>query len=118
MSISIDTEQPYEVGYAKPPMHTRFQPGRSGNRNGRPKGVPNISTILSQAANEQVVVTERGARKTITKLQAAMKQLANKAAGGDARATKLLLQLMKEYGEPTAASAPAVIVISGADARL
>lgn len=25
----------YEVGYGKPPRHTRFQPGRSGNPRGR-----------------------------------------------------------------------------------
>ncbi len=26
----------YEVGYGKPPAAHRFQPGRSGNPNGRP----------------------------------------------------------------------------------
>ena len=47
-----------------------------------------------------------------------MKQLANKAAGGDARATMLLLALLKEYDFPAANSAPTVVVISEADARL
>lgn len=27
----------YEVGYGKPPVHTRFKEGQSGNPNGRPK---------------------------------------------------------------------------------
>lgn len=27
-----------EVGHGKPPVHTRFQPGHSGNPPGRPKG--------------------------------------------------------------------------------
>lgn len=117
MSIKTDTERPYAVGYGKPPPHRRFKPGHSGNPSGRPKGVPNIATVLSKVASERVVITENGGRKTITKLEAAMKQLANKAAGGDARATKLLVQLMNDYGEPVTSS-PAVLVIQGADARL
>ena len=31
-------EPTYEVGYGKPPQATRFQPGKSGNPKGRPKG--------------------------------------------------------------------------------
>jgi hypothetical protein len=27
----------YAIGDGKPPMHTRFKPGRSGNAKGRPK---------------------------------------------------------------------------------
>ena len=30
-------EGSYEVGYGKPPAHSRFRPGQSGNPNGRPK---------------------------------------------------------------------------------
>jgi hypothetical protein len=30
---------PHEIGYGKPPRHTRFVKGRSGNPNGRPKRV-------------------------------------------------------------------------------
>ena len=117
MSINNNTEGTFEVGYGRPPKRSQFQPGQSGNPKGRPKGVPNISAVLSKAVNERVVVTENGGRKTISKLEAAVKQIANKAAGGDARVAKLLLQLLKDFGEP-ATSSPAVIVISGADAKL
>lgn len=116
MSIS-SAQNDGAVGYGRPPKHTRFRPGHSGNPGGRPKGAPDMATILAAAMNERVVITENGVRKTITKLQAAIKQLANKAAGGDARATKLWMEFIENYGEPVS-SAPRIIVISEADARL
>ena len=37
-------EDDYEVGYKKPPKHSQFQPGESGNPKGRPKGSRNFKT--------------------------------------------------------------------------
>ena len=34
------------VGYKKPPVKTRFQPGRSGNPSGRPKTQPSFRAAL------------------------------------------------------------------------
>jgi Family of unknown function (DUF5681) len=42
-----------------------------------------------------VTVQENGRRKTITKLEAMAKQLVNKAASGEPRATQLLLQMIQ-----------------------
>jgi hypothetical protein len=81
----------YEVGFGRPPKHTQFQKGRSGNPKGRRRGSRNASTLLDEALNELVIVTENGRRKRVTKLDAIMKQLVNRAAQGDHRATQLLL---------------------------
>lgn len=81
----------YEIGYGKPPRHMQFRKGQSGNPKGRPPGAKNTVTLLNEALDETVIVTENGRRKTITKKQAIVKQIVNKAAGGDYRAIQLLL---------------------------
>ena len=83
------------VGYGHPPKQTRFQKGRSGNPRGRPKGALNLATALARTLKEPVVITEHGRKKTITKFEAAVKQLVNKAASGEARAIAHLLGLVQ-----------------------
>lgn len=89
----------YAVGYGKPPAHSQFKKGESGNYRGRPSGTLNFATVLLRTLREQVVINENGQRKTITKLEAALKQLANKAASGELRALQLLLALVRSAEE-------------------
>lgn len=89
----------YNVGYRKPPKHSRFRKGVSGNRKGRPKGRRNFATVLAEILEEQVVINERGVRKRVTKLEAALKQLANQAASGDLIALRQLLALVRSAEE-------------------
>jgi len=96
-----DSEGDYEVGYGKPPRDTRFKRGQSGNPRGRPPGAKNLSTLLNEALNESVVVTENGGRKRISKRQAAFKQLVNDAAKGDWRALRLLVDILQDIERRT-----------------
>jgi hypothetical protein len=98
---------PYEIGYRRPPKASQFQKGVSGNPRGRPKGSRNISSVLAAALNERVSVNQNGKRKTITKLEAAVTQVANQAAGGDARAIKMILDFMTQAEQREQARADA-----------
>ncbi|MGA8211961.1 MAG: DUF5681 domain-containing protein [Candidatus Sulfotelmatobacter sp.] len=84
------------VGFRRPPDATRFKKGVSGNPRGRPKGSLNVATAFMKALREKVVINEHGQRKTITKLEAALKQLANKGASGDLRALTQLIALAQD----------------------
>ena len=85
----------YQVGFGKPPAATRFKKGRSGNPKGRPKGKPNAATAILRAPKVKVVINENGRRREVTKFEAAMTQLANKAAGGDLKALNLATTLTR-----------------------
>jgi hypothetical protein len=86
----------YAVGYGKPPVHTRFQKGESGNPKGRPRGMKNMSTLLSTALNASIVVVANGRRKKITKREAIVTQLVNKSAAADLKATQIVLALLRD----------------------
>jgi len=81
----------YEVGFAKPPRNTRFQPGRSGNPKGRPKDARNFATAFEEELRVRVPVTENGRRRKLSKRQVIAKQVVNQAVGGDLKALPLLL---------------------------
>ena len=95
---SSDEHSDYEVGYKKPPVHTRFQKGKSGNPRGRPKGSANYLTLLRRVLGQKVTITEAGKPRTITKIEAAMTQLLNKAALGDTRAFQATLKVVALLG--------------------
>lgn len=87
-------EVDYDVGYQKPPAHSRFKPGRSGNPKGRPKGTNNLKTDLAEELGERITVREGGNTKTVSKQRAFLKALMNKALRGDVRAASLAYTMM------------------------
>jgi hypothetical protein len=106
-----DKTENTEGGYCNPPKHTRFRKGQSGNLHGRPKGTLNMATVLERTLREKVVINENGRRQTVTKLEAAVKQLTNKAASGELKALQLLAALVRsaeERGTTAAVPNPAL----------
>ena len=58
------------------------------------------------ALNEKVYVTIDGKRRRITKREAIVKQMVNQSASADLRATKMLIDMMKEIEQKAAGTAP------------
>ena len=104
-----------KTGRGNPPKHTQFQKGVSGNKNGRPKGSKNLSTVLMEAARDQVTATIDGKQRRISKLQATVMQLATKAAGGDPASMAKFLDWVDEFERRAAAAKPAEFPFSAAD---
>jgi hypothetical protein len=88
----------YEVGYRRPPPASRFQKGRSGNPNGRPKGARNFVTLLEQELAQTIVVTENGKKKSVSRLQAMVKRLVAGAMQGDPKQLLTLVEIMRKSG--------------------
>lgn len=85
----------YEVGYRKPPKHTRFKKGQSGNPKGRTKGTKNLKTDLAEELAERITVTEGGAPRAISKQRALIKSLTAKGINGDVRAGNLIVSIIE-----------------------
>ena len=112
------TRRDYEVGYGKPPRDTRFKEGQSGNPRGRPPGLKNLKTLLSEALNEPVVVAENGGHRKITKRQAIITQLVNRSATADLRAIKILLDMLRDIESQTEPASPETAAFTAADEKV
>jgi hypothetical protein len=98
-------EGEYKVGRGRPPLHTRFKKGQSGNPRGprpRPKNLP---ALLVAALNEPVVASADGDSRQITKREAVIAQLVDMSTGADLRAMKMLIDMLKDI-EERAGTAP------------
>ena len=113
-----ENQRDYEVGYGKPPCNTRFVKGQSGNPRGRPPGAKNLKTLLSEALNETVIVTENGGCRKVTKRQAIITQLVNRSATADFRAIKILLDIVRDIERQTESTAPETSDFSEADEKV
>jgi hypothetical protein len=91
----------YEVGYGKPPRHTRFRPGQSGNPSGRPKGTRNLASDLSEELREKIIVTEGGKSRETTKQRAIVKTAVARALKGDMRAITVLIKQIEGMEQTT-----------------
>jgi hypothetical protein len=83
------------TGYGRPPKASRFKKGQSGNPRGRRKGSKSVESVFAKALRERVTVVEKGKRRSITKLEAAFTQIANRSAAGDERFVSKLLNNLK-----------------------
>jgi Family of unknown function (DUF5681) len=90
--------KPSGVGYGRPPDHTRFQQGTSGNPNGRPKKSRNAKTIIRRVLDSTVTVREGDRKRTVSKLEGIILRQVEAALKGDAKAALAALRMMAQVG--------------------
>jgi hypothetical protein len=89
MNKKNNNSQP--IGYKQPPTRYQFQPGQSGNPNGRPKGARNFKSDLRDELSEIISFREGGRDISISKQRALIKRLVASAIDGDARSIATLM---------------------------
>jgi hypothetical protein len=82
-----------EVGPGRPPEHSRFKPGVSGNPKGRPPKQRDLRKLVEEELDRMVSITEGGRRLKLTKREIIVRMLVNAAARGEDRALATLIKL-------------------------
>ncbi len=88
-----------EVGYKRPPKHTRFKPGQSGNPRGRPRKSKQIDDLIRRELDQTIVIKEGGREIRVSKRAAMIKQLVNQAIKGDPKARQFVLSHLEKHRE-------------------
>ena len=94
-----DREGDDTVGYGKPPVHSRWKPGQSGNPRGRPKKTKDVEKLFQRELDATIRITEKGETRTITKREALIKGMVNDALRGNRHAQKVTLGFMQNTVE-------------------
>jgi hypothetical protein len=85
-----------EVGYGKPPKHSQFKKGQSGNLSGRPKYTRNLKTDLTRILGQKISVREGDRTSRVSKQEAMLLSLMAKALKGETRAIAVLVNLVRD----------------------
>jgi hypothetical protein len=95
----------YDVGYGKPPQHSRFKKGQSGNPNGRrPKDARSITRRqlrrdVLNALETEIDASAPGRSGKMSIAEAIIWKQIELAMKGDHKAAKLILELRSEFTE-------------------
>src|SRR5262249_26984960 len=86
------------VGYARPPIASRFKPGKSGNPRGRPRNSRNLKAIIPGALTAPVVLREGTRKRSISKLEGIVLKQVESALKGNEKAALATLKMAAQVG--------------------
>jgi hypothetical protein len=97
MTTPQTTSASYEVGYRKPPRHTQFQKGHSGNPGGRPRRSParRLDELALHEAYRTTIVMEDGHAMPMPAIQSVLRRQLQSAADGNVRAQRDILAMIR-----------------------
>ena len=103
-------EPDHPVGYARPPQHTQFRPGKSGNPRGRPRGRASLQDIVKDVLFEKMEVRLGERTHKMASVSALMRTAMNRALKGDHKFLMAVIAFIRlsglsDIGDPIAADA-------------
>ncbi len=87
----------YDVGFGKPPRHTRWKKGQSGNPKGRKKGSRNMATRMREILYQSVVVRQNGVERRLPYNEALLTRIASKGLTGPMKDSLAVLKAINDY---------------------
>jgi hypothetical protein len=114
------SDRAYAVGYGRPPIESRFQPGTSGNPRGRRKGSKNLKTLIRKAMTTSISLKEGIKTRRVSKIEGVVLRQLESALKGDDRSAMAVIKMAMQMGlleEPTSNAAENA-ALSGADERI
>jgi len=97
MTAPQTTSASYEVGYRKPPRHSQFQKGQSGNPGGRPRRpARRLEELALYEAYRTTIVMEDGHAMPMPAIQAVLRRQIESAASGNIRAQRDILTMIRD----------------------
>jgi Family of unknown function (DUF5681) len=113
-------DRAYVVGYGRPPIESRFQPGTSGNSRGRRKGSKNLKTLIRKAMTASISIQEGTKTRRVSKIEGVVLRQLQSALKGDDRSAMAVIKMAMQMGllEEPASNAADVTALSGADERI
>ena len=95
-----DESAAYEVGYGKPPVHTRFRKGQSGNPGGRAArtATERAKALLLEEAYRTVTVEDGDRVLELPAIQAVLRSQIELALGGDFHAQQFVVAAIQKLG--------------------
>ncbi len=99
MTASQNQSASYSVGYGKPPRHTQFRKGKSGNPGGRPQREPieRLKALTLHEAYRMVIIMEDGVAQPVSALEAILRSQIELARNGNVRAQRDILTAVRTF---------------------
>jgi hypothetical protein len=88
----------YAIGFGRPPKHSQFKPGKSGNPRGRPKKRASLQDIVTAVLFEKMPVRIGERTQKITSVDALIRTAMNRGLKGDHRFLTSVIAFIRMSG--------------------